>query len=66
MMKRDRPGKETTRILWSPEYEAFLCEKCGRAMEYNFSFRHCPYCGRKVLTNERRGTIIPSMVMPWR
>lgn len=48
---------ETTRILFdtcSDEYGAFVCEACGKVMKYNFRFKRCPYCKRKVVYSDVR------------
>ena len=66
MSKRARSCRETTRILWSERCEAFVCEKCGKLIHYNFGFDDCPYCGRRVIHTDERGIQAPSMVMQWR
>lgn len=51
MKRRNEP----TRILWDSYKAAFICEKCGRLIYYNFGFDHCPYCGRYVTHTDKRG-----------
>lgn len=41
--------RETTRITWKPDLEIYQCEKCGKIMHYNFGFRYCPYCRRRIV-----------------
>ncbi len=65
MGKRSRNCVGTTRILWNPDYETYICEKCGKVIQYNFGYRHCPYCGRRVIHTDKRGYELPSMVMKW-
>lgn len=52
-MKRERKG-EPTRIVWDARAEALVCEACGAVLQWNFGFRRCPYCGRKVVWAEER------------
>ena len=40
--------RETTRITWNPDLEIYQCEKCGKIMHYDFGFRYCPYCRRRI------------------
>lgn len=47
---------DTTRIVWNHAYEVHECEKCHNIMHYNFGFKYCPYCRRKVVQNEERAT----------
>ena len=48
-------SRETTEIKWNYEYEVYECAKCHSIMQYNFSFRACPYCARKVTHSDSRG-----------
>lgn len=44
-----------TRIVWDDVYEEYKCEKCKAILHYNFGFKYCPYCRRRVVfTDERR------------
>lgn len=54
MMARILTALEATHIRWNPEYGFYQCEKCKSVMHYNFGFRFCPYCRRKVLSNDTR------------
>lgn len=56
MAKREAPD-EPTRLVWSAEYEALMCEACGEAVYWNFGFRRCPYCHRRVTETQRRGAV---------
>ena len=42
-------GAETTRIVWNHVYEEYQCERCRAVLFYDFAFRVCPYCGRRIL-----------------
>lgn len=54
MMAKILTALEATHIRWNPEYGYYQCEKCKSVMHYNFGFRFCPYCRRKVLSNDPR------------
>ena len=43
-----------TRIVWDSEYEEYKCEKCKAIMYYQFGFRYCPYCKRRVVSIDER------------
>ena len=44
----------STQILWSRDDAMFYCVKCKYMMEYNFGYRRCPYCKRKVEYTDKR------------
>ena len=44
-----------TRLVWDGGMEALVCEKCGEALYWNFGFRRCPYCHRKITETQKRG-----------
>ena len=44
---------ESTRLVWDAGMEALVCEKCGEALYWDFGFRRCPYCHRRVTETQR-------------
>ena len=52
---RHSPVKDTTEIRWNYDFEIFECSKCHAIMQYNFDFKVCPYCSRKVTHSDSRG-----------
>lgn len=66
MGRRSKNCIETTKILWDRNYEEYICEKCRMVIHYNFGYKHCPYCGRRVIRTDERGVQTPSGVMQWR
>lgn len=53
---RQRASGET-RLVWDAGMEALVCEKCGEALYWNFGFRRCPYCHRKVTETQQRRAV---------
>jgi len=49
-----RNKRDATRIVFDRDTEMFACVRCNAVMDYNFGFRYCPYCRRKVITTENR------------
>lgn len=44
-----------TRIVWDAVFEEYKCEKCNAILYYQFDFRYCPYCKRRIVhTDERK------------
>ena len=54
MRKRPAAG-ETTRIVWDSVFEELKCEKCQAILYWNFGFKTCPYCNRRIAEVEARG-----------
>lgn len=46
-----------TRLVWDAGMEALVCEKCGEALYWNFGFKRCPYCHRKVTETQQRRAV---------
>jgi hypothetical protein len=63
--KRSKNCVGTTKILWNRDYEAYICEKCGAVIQYNFGYRYCPYCRCKVIHTDERGLQMPFGVRRW-
>lgn len=53
-MKRGKPTNDDTHIMFDHETNWFYCLKCGHIMEYQFDFKFCPYCRRKIIKTEKR------------
>ena len=52
---RNRKMRETTEIKWNYDLEVYECVQCHAIMYYDFRFRVCPYCERRIVhTDERR------------
>lgn len=46
---------EATEIKWNYDLEVYECVKCHSIMYYDFRFRVCPFCERRIVhTDERR------------
>ena len=43
-----------TRVVWNDRYEEYMCEKCNGIMYYDFSFKFCPFCRRKIVGKDER------------
>lgn len=54
LMSRMRKSRETTEINWNYEWEVYECARCHGILQYNFSFRVCPYCARTVTRSDGR------------
>lgn len=39
---------DTTEIRWNYELEVYECVKCHSIMYYDYSFKVCPFCERKI------------------
>lgn len=46
--------RDTTRLLWDEVFRELKCEKCQAILYWNFGFRRCPYCHRKIEKVEQR------------
>lgn len=53
-MKRMRPERESTRLVWEPVFEELMCERCGAILYWDFDFKACPYCHRRITEKEPR------------
>ena len=51
-MRRIAVGK--TRLVWDEVFEELKCEKCQAILYWNFGFKRCPYCRRKIVGVEKR------------
>lgn len=47
-------SSETTKILFDRETNWYYCMACGHIMGYQFDFKWCPYCRRKITKTEKR------------
>ena len=62
-MERTRNGRrnrpiEHTRLIYDVAIEELKCEKCDSVLHWNFGFKRCPYCGRKIdRVDERRARL---------
>ena len=45
---------ETTEILFDVDTNWYFCKVCGHIMGYQFDFKFCPYCRRKIIKTEKR------------
>lgn len=43
-----------TRLVWDGVFRELKCEKRQAILYYNFDFRRCPYCHRKIVEVEQR------------
>ena len=43
-----------TRIVWDDVFEEYKCERCQGILYYQFDFRYCPYCKRKIVWTDKR------------
>ena len=50
---RLKPVREKTRLVWSWDDGALVCEKCGALVHMDLGFERCPYCRRMVEKGER-------------
>ena len=46
--------KDTTEIRWNYDLEVYECIKCHSIMHYDFGFRVCPYCARRITHTDAR------------
>ncbi len=53
-MKRREQSNETTRLVWEPVAEELMCERCRKIIFWNFGFRRCPYCHRRITETQPR------------
>ena len=51
-MRQRAEGK--TRLVWDEVFRELKCEKCEAILYWNFGFRRCPYCRRKIVEVEKR------------
>ena len=51
-MRQMAEGK--TRLVWDDVFKELKCEKCQAILYFNFGFRRCPYCHRKIEKVEQR------------
>lgn len=45
---------ETTEILFEADTSWYFYKVCGHIMGYQFDFKFCPYCRRKIIKTEKR------------
>jgi len=43
-----------TRLVWDDVFKELKCEKCQAILYWNFGFKRCPYCRRKIVEAEKR------------
>ena len=43
-----------TRLVWDGVFMELKCEKCQAILYFNFDFKRCPYCKRKIVEVEGR------------
>jgi len=43
-----------TRLVWDSAFRELKCEKCQAILYFNFDFKRCPYCKRKIVEVEQR------------
>ena len=61
-MKKRPVNGEATRLIWDGACEEYRCEKCRAMLHWNYGFRICPYCGRRIAgTDERRARTRPDV-----
>ena len=53
-MSREIKTDDTTKIVYDHDTERFTCTKCGHIFDYQFDFKFCPYCRRKIIKTEKR------------
>lgn len=44
----------TTRLVWEPVFEELMCAECKAILYWNFDFKRCPYCHRRIIGAEDR------------
>jgi len=40
--------------VWEDVFEELMCERCGAILYWDFDFRACPYCHRRIVEKEPR------------
>lgn len=45
---------DTTRLVWDDAIGELKCEKCEAVLHWNFGFKRCPYCHRRIEKVEQR------------
>ena len=45
---------EKTRLVWDEAFRELKCEACQEILYWNFGFKRCPYCKRKIVKVEKR------------
>lgn len=43
-----------TRLVWDDAIKELKCEACRAILRWNFGFRRCPYCHRRIIEAEQR------------
>ena len=43
-----------TRLVWDDAIEELKCEKCQAILYWDFDFKACPYCHRRIVEKENR------------
>ncbi len=43
-----------TRLVWDEVFRELKCEACQAILYWNFEFRRCSYCKRKIVEVEER------------
>ena len=43
-----------TRLVWDSAFGELKCERCQAILYFNFDFKRCPYCKRKIVEVEKR------------
>ena len=51
---KNRMTQEKTRIVYDTLVEELKCEACGKILHWNFGFKRCPYCHRRVTETQKR------------
>jgi len=53
-MRRKSLVRGETRLVWDAVFGELKCEKCQAILYWNFAFKACPYCKRKIVEVEKR------------
>ena len=54
MKRRVQSDDATTRLVWEPVAEELMCEECLKIVFWNFGFKRCPYCHRRIVEVQQR------------
>lgn len=54
MRTRFIDSPNVSEIVYSDEYEDFICKVCRELLPGTAGFRFCPFCGRPFMPRERR------------
>lgn len=64
-MAGGKSAEGTARLCYDAETGRFICTACGQIMSYNFGFKRCPYCHRRITHSDKRQVKLPSTVARW-